>query len=82
MIYVNINSPIERSGSHLSYTAYELDVVSRPSQPTKIVDEEEFAEAASRCNYPASFQQYCYGAARKGLELAENWVARGAPDVA
>ena len=80
MIYVNINSPIEISGSCLRYTDYELDVVLRPSHRAQIADEHEFAEAAERYRYSESFQRYCYEVARRGIELAEGWVPRGAPN--
>ena len=80
MIYVNINSPIEIFDSCLRYTDCELDVILRPPHRAQIMDEDEFAEAAERYRYSESFQRYCYEVARRGVELAEGWVPRGAPN--
>jgi protein associated with RNAse G/E len=80
-IYVNIASPVEIEDSGLMFTDYELDVSRRPPQEARIVDEEEFLEAASRYGYSKDFQQACYLAAREAVAVADRWVAKGMPKV-
>ncbi|HSR30209.1 MAG TPA: DUF402 domain-containing protein [Anaerolineae bacterium] len=78
-VYVNISSPVEMGDGHLRFTDYELDVSCRPSHDARIVDEDEFQEAASRYGYSEAFQEACYEVAREALGVAERWVAKGMP---
>jgi protein associated with RNAse G/E len=78
-IYVNINSPVEIEDAQLRLTDYELDVSRRPPHEARIVDEDEFLEAASRYGYSEALQQTCYQAAREAVQVANRWVARGIP---
>jgi protein associated with RNAse G/E len=68
-IYVNINSPVE------------LDVSRELPRKARLVDEDEFQEAAPKYGYSAEFQQTCYRVAKEAIEVANNWVARGMPKV-
>lgn len=76
-IYVNINSPVEIGQQEIRFTDYELDVSREPPHGARIVDQDEFAEAAARYGYSPTFQEACYRTAREAVELADRWVARG-----
>jgi protein associated with RNAse G/E len=78
-IYVNVNSPAEIVNAGLRFTDYELDVSRELPQGARIVDEDEFAEAADEYGYSETFQQACYQVAREAVEVANRWVARGMP---
>jgi protein associated with RNAse G/E len=78
-IYVNINSPVEVENGVVRFTDYELDVSRRPPQGARIVDEEEFREAAAAYGYSEEFQRACYRAAREAVAVADGWVAAGMP---
>jgi protein associated with RNAse G/E len=76
-IYVNINSPVEIGDTQLSFTDYELDVSRELPNPARLVDEDEFEEAALKYGYSPEFQQTCYQVAQEAIEVANNWVAKG-----
>jgi protein associated with RNAse G/E len=78
-IYVNINSPVEIEGSGLRFTDYELDVSRELPQDARIVDEDEFLQAAREYGYSEAFQQACYATAREAVDLANRWEAKGMP---
>jgi protein associated with RNAse G/E len=78
-IYVNINSPVEIGDGQLCFTDYELDVSRELPHRARLVDEDEFEEAASKYGYSPEFQQTIYQVAREALEVADNWVAKGMP---
>jgi protein associated with RNAse G/E len=78
-IYVNINSPVELQEGILCFTDYELDVSRELPGPARLVDEDEFEEAAIQYGYSAAFQETCYRVAREAIEVAENWIATGMP---
>lgn len=80
-IYVNINSPAEIDDAGLRFTDYELDVSRELPRGARIVDEDEFEEAAREYGYSEEFQQACYQTAREAVKLANHWVARGLPAV-
>jgi protein associated with RNAse G/E len=81
-IYVNINSPIQIEDSELKFTDYELDVSRELPCGARIVDEDEFREAAREYGYSEEFQRACYETARQAIELANHWIARGMPSAA
>ena len=78
-IYVNIASPPRIEGDQIRFTDYELDVSLVPPHQARIVDQDEFAEAAVRYGYSEAFQEACYQSAQKAAVLANRWVARGMP---
>ena len=80
-VYVNINSPVEIEDGEVRFTDYELDVSRRPPLGARIVDEEEFREAAAAYGYSEEFQRTCYRAAREAVALADGWLAAGMPVV-
>lgn len=81
-IYVNVSSPVEIGISELSFTDYELDVIRELPHKARIVDQEEFRNAASKFGYSEEFQQTCYRAAREAVAVANRWMTRGMPDFA
>jgi protein associated with RNAse G/E len=78
-IYVNVSSPVEVVGSLLKFTDYELDVSRVLPGAARIVDQEEFREAAVRYGYSEPFRRACYQVAREAVEVANGWEARGMP---
>ncbi len=80
-IFVNINSPVEIEDSQLRYTDHELDVSRKLPGKARIVDEDEFREAASRYSYSAEFQQACYRMAREAMDIANQWVGGAMPAI-
>jgi protein associated with RNAse G/E len=78
-VYIHIASPVQRGEGSLTYTDHELDVVRRPGQPVRIVDEHEFEEAAEEYGYSAAFQSACRHAVNEALQVAATWSPSGAP---
>lgn len=78
-IYVNVSSPPRIEGTQIQFTDHELDVSRVPPHEARIVDEDEFAEAAVRYGYSEAFQRTCYRAAAEALALANRWVAGEMP---
>lgn len=81
-LYVHIASPARLAGAVLEYTDHELDVVLAPGEAPRVVDEDEFAEAATRYGYTADFQQACYAACRRAEQLLARWPTGRPPAVA
>lgn len=75
-IYINIASPARLDGATLWYTDYELDVSVLPGAPPRIVDEDEFAEAAITYGYSIELQQVCHAVAQEALRVAKTWRVR------
>lgn len=78
-IYIHIASPPRLEPGVLAYTDWELDVVRDSTGAVRLVDEDEFAQAARQFGYSADFQARCYRAAEEALALAAGWVAHGLP---
>jgi protein associated with RNAse G/E len=80
-VYANISSPVEIEDLQMCFTDYELDVSRVLPGEARIVDEDEFLEAASRYGYSKEFQHACYQVAEYAIGLADSWVAKGMPTV-
>lgn len=78
-VYINIASPPEFENGMMSFKDHELDVSKVVPNPARLVDEDEFAEAALKYNYSPEFQDKMYAAVREALELAETWKAKPCP---
>ena len=78
-IYINIAAPPEVGDGVLSFKDHELDVSKFPLTPAKLIDEDEFAEAAVQYNYSKAFQEQMYSAAEDALDLANHWKAQPVP---
>lgn len=80
-IYANINSPVEIGDTQIRFTDYELDISRELPGTARIVDEDEFQEAASRYGYSPELRQACYRVAREALAVADGWVGGEMPEV-
>lgn len=69
-LYINIGSPPSLWDGEIHFTDYELDVVRFPNEAAKIVDEDEFAQAAQKFGYTEGFQAFCYQAAQEAMKYA------------
>jgi protein associated with RNAse G/E len=78
-VYIHIASPACVEGTCVRYTDHELDVVKRPGEPPRLIDEEEFAEAAIAYGYTPEFQAACREAAAEATRVATGWAAWGCP---
>ncbi len=76
-LYLNVGSPVRIKNNELHYTDFELDVACVPGEEPRILDEDEFAEAAEKFGYSPEFQAYCYEITREAVELARTWQPRG-----
>jgi len=78
-IYINIAAPPEFENRIMSFKDHELDVSRYPPKAAKLIDEDEFAEAAVKYQYSKEFQAKMYAAANEALELANHWQAKSVP---
>lgn len=78
-IYINIAAPPEFEDGVMSFKDHELDVSKYPPNPARLIDEDEFSEAAVKYHYSQEFQKKMYAAAREALEAANHWEARPVP---
>ena len=79
-IYLNIASPPEITDDMIVFKDHELDVSKIPPGAARIVDEDEFLDAAEKYGYSKEFQEKMYAAAHDALTIAENWIANPAPN--
>lgn len=80
-IYIHIASPAYVEDCIVRYTDHELDVVKRPGQPLRVVDEDEFDQACSDFGYTKEFQGLCRHAVAEAINLASTWRCSGCPDI-
>jgi protein associated with RNAse G/E len=80
-LYANVAAPPVMTDGGFDHTDYELDVSWRPGQPARIVDEDEFEEAARLYGYTPEFQAQCREAVLAALRLIESWQPAGMPAV-
>jgi len=78
-IYINIASLPEFTDGVLSFKDHELDVSKYPPKEAKLIDKDEFAEAAVKYQYSKEFQEKMYSTANEALDLANTWNARPIP---
>src|SRR5947209_2060507 len=78
-IYIHIASPASIEGAVLTYTDHELDIISRPGQGVRVVDQEEFVDACHQFGYTPDFQRVCRRAVSEALDLARHWSPLGPP---
>lgn len=77
--YIHIASPASVEDGAICYQDHELDVVKRPGQPLRIMDEDEFDAAGIAYGYSPEFQQSCRAAVSEAMEVAANWRPGGPP---
>jgi protein associated with RNAse G/E len=73
MLYAHIASVPVADGGFLAYVDHELDIVRRPGQDPRLVDEAEFSEAVRIYGYSPEFEQRCRAEAARALELVRDW---------
>jgi len=78
-IYINIASPPDFDNGIISFKDHELDVTKILPNEAKLVDEDEFAEAAIKYQYSKEFQKNMYSVAEDALKLANHWQAKPVP---
>ena len=79
-IYINIATPPEFENGGMSFKDHELDVSRFLPEAAKLIDEDEFAEAAIKYQYSKEFQEKMYSVAEEAIELANHWQAKPVPD--
>lgn len=78
-VYIHIASPARVEGNTLIYTDHELDIVRRPGQQVRVVDEHEFEAAAEEYGYTPDFRSACRSAVADAVRLAARWCPKGPP---
>ena len=78
-IYINVASPPRFDDDGMSFTDHELDVSKVFPDAARLVDEDEFAEAAVQYRYTDEFKERMYAAANEAIKLADQWKARPFP---
>jgi protein associated with RNAse G/E len=78
-IYINIGSPPRFDVDAMSFIDHELDVSKVFPDVARLMDEDEFAEAAIKYRYTDEFKERMYAAASEAIKLAERWTARPFP---
>ncbi|MDP9311028.1 MAG: DUF402 domain-containing protein [Chloroflexota bacterium] len=76
-VYIHIASPVRLQQGIIAYTDHELDVVMRPGEAPRVVDEDEFTQAVVTYKYSTEFQKACQDAVKEAVQLAANWHIRG-----
>lgn len=76
-LYADITSPIEIVDGEIHYIDHELDVSMLVGETPKIIDEDEFSEAAATFGYSTAFQAECYVLAEKLVNMVGDWRPLG-----
>lgn len=76
-LYADITGPIEVSGDEIRYIDHELDVSMMAGEKPRIVDQDEFAEAAERYGYTDEFVRESYALANRLIDVLANWTPVG-----
>lgn len=72
-LYADITGPVEVLADEVRFVDNELDVQMDAGQAPRIVDQDEFAEAAQQYHYTAEFMAVCYAQAEALLPLMAQW---------
>lgn len=73
-LYANVASPAQLVPGGIQYCDYELDVDRRVGQAAKVLDEEEFEEAAIKYGYSPEFKADCRRVSEEVLRLVDAWI--------
>lgn len=76
-LYADITSPIEVTDDEVRFIDHELDVSMIAGEKPRIIDQEEFAEAAEQFGYSDEFVRESYALAEQLVEVLTNWLPRG-----
>jgi protein associated with RNAse G/E len=78
-VYIHIASPARIEADEIIYTDHELDIVRRPGERIRVVDQGEFEVACSEYGYTPQFQSACKQAVSEAMHLAATWLPVGPP---
>ncbi len=76
-LYVNIASPVELLDGEIRCIDHELDVQMYAGDVPRVIDQDEFAEAAEQFGYTEQFMQESYALAESLLDVLANWRPLG-----
>jgi protein associated with RNAse G/E len=76
-LYADITSPIEVIDGEIRFIDHELDVSMMVGDKPRIVDQDEFAEAAVTFGYTEAFVRESYALAEELIDVLANWQPRG-----
>jgi protein associated with RNAse G/E len=76
-LYADITSPVEVTDGEVRFIDHELDVQMYAGETPRIVDQDEFAEAAERFGYSEEFVHQSYALAEALLDVLAGWQPRG-----
>ena len=77
-LYANITGPVDLLDDEVRFIDHELDVQMDAGQAPRIVDQDEFTEAASSYHYTDEFMRACYDLAEEIVVLMGQWQPLGA----
>lgn len=78
-LYADITSPIAVTEAEVRFIDHELDVSQMAGEAPRVVDQDEFAEAAVAFGYAEAFVNECYALAEELVTLLANWTPAGSP---
>lgn len=73
VLYANITSLPKIESDMIEYVDFELDILQRKGEEPKIIDEDEFREAAEKYNYSIQFQEACYQYCEQAIATIRQW---------
>lgn len=76
-LYADIISPIQVINGEIHLIDHELDVSMMAGEEPRIIDQDEFSDAAERYGYTPEFVNESYALAEQLLEVLANWSPRG-----
>jgi protein associated with RNAse G/E len=76
-LYADVTSPVEVTDDEIRFIDHELDVQMFAGQTPRIVDQDEFAEAAEQYGYSEEFVRESYALAEELLVVLAEWQPRG-----
>ena len=76
-LYADITSPVEVTEDEVRFIDHELDVSQLTGEAPRIVDQDEFAEAAVAFGYSEEFMRQCYALAEELEGVLAHWRPRG-----
>lgn len=76
-LYADIISPIDVGPDEIRFIDHELDVSRLSGQEPRVVDQDEFAEAAMLYGYTDAFVSEAYNLAEQLRDLLVNWQPTG-----
>jgi protein associated with RNAse G/E len=76
-LYADIASPVQRIDDEIHFIDHELDVQMLAGEEPKIIDQDEFAEAAEKYGYTDEFVRQSYALAEQLCDMLARWRPLG-----